>query len=79
MDPQPPTVTLSGTKATLSPSDPILALKLANISKLSTGGPQGLSELWYIFSKCSNSLEDGRRLENLSWRLWYEDLRNPAW
>lgn len=29
-----------------------------------------LFSMWTIFSKCAESLENGRRLENLSWRLW---------
>ncbi|KAL8903522.1 MAG: hypothetical protein Q9171_007375 [Xanthocarpia ochracea] len=28
-----------------------------------------------VFSKCAESIEDGRRLENLSWRIWSETLR----
>ena len=34
-----------------------------------------------VFTKCKNSLKDGQRLENLSWRLWYRELaawRTPA-
>ena len=27
-----------------------------------------------VFSKCAESIEDGRRLENLSWRVWSENL-----
>jgi len=26
--------------------------------------------MWTVFSRCAGSLEEGRRLENLSWRLW---------
>lgn len=26
-----------------------------------------------VFSKCKDSLENGRRLENMSWRLWYRE------
>ncbi|CAO3649543.1 unnamed protein product [Cunninghamella echinulata] len=32
-----------------------------------------LSFMWNVFSKCKNSIENGRRLENLSWRLWYRE------
>ncbi|KAI9303839.1 hypothetical protein BJ944DRAFT_241095 [Cunninghamella echinulata] len=32
-----------------------------------------LSSMWNVFSKCKNSIENGRRLENLSWRLWYRE------
>lgn len=30
-----------------------------------------LSSLWAIFTKCKSNIQDGFRLENLSWRLWY--------
>src|SRR4051794_146193 len=26
-----------------------------------------------VFSRCAESLENGRRLENLSWRLWNQE------
>ena len=27
-----------------------------------------------VFTKCKESLQDGRRLENISWRLWHRHL-----
>ena len=27
-----------------------------------------------VFTKCKSSLKDGRRLENLSWRLWHREM-----
>jgi hypothetical protein len=27
-----------------------------------------------VFTKCKESLQDGRRLENISWRLWYQSM-----
>lgn len=27
-----------------------------------------------VFTKCKESVQDGRRLENISWRLWYREL-----
>ena len=30
--------------------------------------------LFAVFSKCASSMEDGRRLENLSWRVWNREL-----
>jgi hypothetical protein len=30
-----------------------------------------LSCLWATFTKCKTNIQDGFRLENLSWRLWY--------
>ncbi|KAH9841999.1 uncharacterized protein C8Q71DRAFT_700263 [Rhodofomes roseus] len=37
-------------------------------------GEDALSGLWALFTKCKESLKDGRRLENISWRLWYREL-----
>ncbi|KIJ60358.1 hypothetical protein HYDPIDRAFT_32324 [Hydnomerulius pinastri MD-312] len=37
-------------------------------------GHDALSSLWTLFTKCKESLQDGRRLENISWRLWYREL-----
>lgn len=31
-----------------------------------------------MFTKCKDSLQDGRRLENLSWRLWFDSGRQEA-
>src|SRR5436189_3127650 len=28
------------------------------------------ADLWPVFSRCADFMEEGRRLENLSWRLW---------
>ena len=33
-----------------------------------------LSFCLLVFTKCKESLKDGRRLENISWRLWYRDM-----
>ncbi|PHH81537.1 hypothetical protein CDD82_554 [Ophiocordyceps australis] len=34
--------------------------------------------MWTVFSRCADSVEQGRRLENLSWRLWQrEQLVDP--
>lgn len=54
---------------------PVLSLQLGNIHKSGATGRESLVQMWHVFSKCGKSIEDGRRLENLSWRLWYEDLR----
>ncbi|GKU13462.1 unnamed protein product, partial [Fusarium langsethiae] len=43
----------------------------ANIThKVDTGNPVDLYSIWTIFSRCADSVEQGRRLENLSWRFW---------
>ncbi|CAJ2505342.1 Uu.00g127360.m01.CDS01 [Anthostomella pinea] len=40
------------------------------IHKVDTNNHQNLFSLWNVFSRCAESVEQGRRLENLSWRLW---------
>jgi hypothetical protein len=40
------------------------------IHKVDTNNPENLYSMWTVFSKCADSVEQGRRLENLSWRLW---------
>ncbi|KAK7682542.1 hypothetical protein QCA50_014342 [Cerrena zonata] len=37
-------------------------------------GEDAIYSLWNVFTKCKASLSDGRRLENLSWRLWYREI-----
>lgn len=55
---------------------PVLSLSLANVSKLNSNRPgnsslaDDLCSMWSVFSKCKGALQDGERLENLSWRLW---------
>jgi hypothetical protein len=70
-------VHLEGEKA--FSTTPVLSLELENISKMSKGGREGLSYMWTVFSRCKESIQDGQRLENLSWRLWYEDLKLAGW
>ncbi|KAK2061342.1 DUF1752-domain-containing protein [Colletotrichum caudatum] len=41
-----------------------------NVIKVDTSNPQNLYSIWTVFAKCAESVEQGRRLENLSWRLW---------
>lgn len=37
---------------------------------IETGNPENLFGLWSLFSKCSPAMEDGRRYENMAWRVW---------
>ncbi|KAK8872310.1 DUF1752-domain-containing protein [Apiospora arundinis] len=50
------------------------------IHKVDTANAQNFFNMWAVFSRCSDSVEQGRRLENLSWRLWYGNPRqaNPT-
>ncbi|KIP05400.1 hypothetical protein PHLGIDRAFT_74323, partial [Phlebiopsis gigantea 11061_1 CR5-6] len=36
-------------------------------------GEDALFGMWTVFTKCKGSLKDGRRLENISWRLWHRE------
>lgn len=36
--------------------------------------PSPIRSALTVFTKCKESLEDGRRLENISWRLWHREL-----
>ncbi|CAN8097817.1 unnamed protein product [Discula destructiva] len=47
----------------------------ANIVKLvDISNPQALFNLWSMMSRCADSLPQGRRLENLIWRLLMEEV-----
>lgn len=35
-------------------------------------------KLILVFTKCKDNLENGRRLENISWRLWYRSTHFPV-
>ncbi|EEB08180.1 DUF1752 family protein [Schizosaccharomyces japonicus yFS275] len=50
---------------------PILSLETDSIAKLGTLDVDNLFYMWNVFTKCGENLQNGRRLENLSWRLWY--------
>ncbi|PBP17743.1 DUF1752-domain-containing protein [Diplocarpon rosae] len=49
---------------------PVLTVDVALIHKVDTRNVENLFSMWTVFSRCASSLEEGRRLENLSWRLW---------
>ncbi|KAI8138909.1 hypothetical protein BJV82DRAFT_673251 [Fennellomyces sp. T-0311] len=48
-------------------------LSLAVPTQLKDMTTDNISAMWNVFSKCKDNLENGRRLENLSWRLWYRE------
>ncbi|KKA26271.1 hypothetical protein TD95_000023 [Thielaviopsis punctulata] len=48
----------------------ILTVDANVIGKIDTANPESLFYIWAVFSRCAPSVEQGRRLENLSWRLW---------
>ncbi|KDN60780.1 hypothetical protein CSUB01_05972 [Colletotrichum sublineola] len=48
----------------------VLTVDTNVINKVDTSNPQNLYSMWTVFAKCAEYVEQGRRLENLSWRLW---------
>lgn len=54
---------------------PVLSLAAGAIAKVDNVDCDKLSMLWNVFTKCAENLENGRRLENLSWRLWYRECQ----
>ncbi|KAF2837539.1 DUF1752-domain-containing protein [Patellaria atrata CBS 101060] len=49
---------------------PIVRVEPASMHTIDTTNVVNLFMLWSVFSKCSTTMEDGKRLENFSWRLW---------
>ncbi|KAF2452804.1 hypothetical protein BDY21DRAFT_294020 [Lineolata rhizophorae] len=49
---------------------PIVSLELESMHTIDTRDAENLFGLWSVFSKCSETMEHGKRLENMSWRLW---------
>ncbi|OAA70282.1 hypothetical protein ISF_02256 [Cordyceps fumosorosea ARSEF 2679] len=52
---------------------PVLTVDANVIHKVDTANPANLFGMWTVFSRCADSLEQGRRLENLSWRIWQRE------
>ncbi|KAL8679695.1 MAG: hypothetical protein Q9186_004057 [Xanthomendoza sp. 1 TL-2023] len=48
----------------------LLTVDTGKMHHIDTRNAENLYSMWAVFSKCAESIEDGRRLENLSWRVW---------
>ncbi|KAI9702853.1 MAG: hypothetical protein M1836_008067 [Candelina mexicana] len=48
----------------------VLTVDAGKMHQVDTRNAENLFGMWSVFSKCAESMEEGRRLENLSWRLW---------
>lgn len=58
---------------------PVLTLTSESANILDPAHIDTVAAMWFVFSKCSDFLENGRRLENMSLRLWNKDvLSKPA-
>ncbi|KAK3316068.1 hypothetical protein B0H66DRAFT_276418 [Apodospora peruviana] len=67
----------------LSLDSPVLQVDANVIHKVDTTNPENLFSMWTVFARCRDSVAQGRRLENLSWRLWNRetfccDSQDPA-
>ncbi|KAH6980492.1 hypothetical protein EDB80DRAFT_825902 [Ilyonectria destructans] len=51
----------------------VLAVDVNVIHNIGLENPNNLYGMWTVFSRCADSVEQGRRLENLSWRLWQRE------
>ncbi|KAA6413236.1 MAG: hypothetical protein FRX48_02980 [Lasallia pustulata] len=49
---------------------PVLTVNAGKMHKVDTRNVENLFGMWTVFSRCAESMEEGRRLENLSWRIW---------
>ncbi|KAG7402562.1 Uncharacterized protein Forpe1208_v017158 [Fusarium oxysporum f. sp. rapae] len=52
----------------------ILTVDANGIRMVDTGNPASLCSIWTAFSRCADFVEQGRRLENLTWRLWQREI-----
>ncbi|KAJ3182336.1 hypothetical protein HDU87_008499 [Geranomyces variabilis] len=62
----------------ISLAEPVLTLAFNNIQKLTTIDEDDIQAIWNVFTKCKDNLENGRRLENISWRLWYRSCHGHS-
>ncbi|RVX75635.1 hypothetical protein B0A52_00988 [Exophiala mesophila] len=49
---------------------PVLSLDAGKMHHIDPSNACSLMAMWSMFSKCSETLKDGHRLENMSWRVW---------
>ncbi|MCJ1351044.1 MAG: hypothetical protein MMC33_001026 [Icmadophila ericetorum] len=49
---------------------PVVTIDAGKMHKIDIRNVENLFSMWTVFSKCAESMEEGRRLENLSWRIW---------
>ncbi|KAF1993905.1 DUF1752-domain-containing protein [Amniculicola lignicola CBS 123094] len=54
----------------LHSAHPIVHVVPSSMNSIETRNPENLFGLWLVFSKCSPAMEDGKRYENMAWRLW---------
>ncbi|KAI8145217.1 hypothetical protein BJV82DRAFT_655905 [Fennellomyces sp. T-0311] len=55
---------------------PMLSLSPQSIDRIHD--VDDLGAMWNVFTKCKAHLENGQRLENMSWRLWYHEKQQQS-
>ncbi|KAL1610780.1 hypothetical protein SLS60_002451 [Paraconiothyrium brasiliense] len=49
---------------------PIVRVEHGSVHTIETRNPENLFGLWSVFKQCSPAMEDGKRYENMAWRVW---------
>ncbi|KAI5254057.1 DUF1752-domain-containing protein [Aureobasidium subglaciale] len=52
------------------PQHSLVMIDVDKMHTIDTRSVEDLFGMWSVFNKISDAMEDGKRLENLSWRLW---------
>ncbi|KAF1911940.1 hypothetical protein BDU57DRAFT_523202 [Ampelomyces quisqualis] len=66
---------------------PIVRVEHSSMRTIETRNTENLFGLWSVFARCSPAMEDGKRYENMAWRLWSREtfccqpdhLATPQW
>ncbi|KAF2117421.1 hypothetical protein BDV96DRAFT_598322 [Lophiotrema nucula] len=67
----PPTTTArSAVNMPFRSERPVVRVLPGSMHTIETRNPENLFGLWSVFSRCSPAMEDGKRYENMAWRLW---------
>ncbi|KIJ51521.1 hypothetical protein M422DRAFT_26928 [Sphaerobolus stellatus SS14] len=57
--------------ADLTLPEPVLTLALGPVDKIKQDDQFAVGGLWSVLTKVKGAVADGKRLENITWRLWY--------
>lgn len=59
---------------------PVLTVAFEEMARLSNdaNAQTELPLLWNLFTKCKENVQEGSRLENLTWRLWYRSTHQQV-
>ncbi|KAJ4349385.1 uncharacterized protein N0V89_008000 [Didymosphaeria variabile] len=49
---------------------PIVRVEHGSVHTIETRNAENLFGLWSVFKQCSPAMEDGKRYENMAWRVW---------